>query len=431
MKEKILFLLNKLKSIKKRVWVILSLILVGLIYWISLSYQERIEIRASLGDREAKKELAWKGIMHYCDADEVLEWDVKWRASKLIELKDIQYIDYLLRFSDSKISCSDYKRRMEIQKGIDQAIIRKYSNDYDQLDKYVLEKISYSRIYYLFPFYYRNRMFDRISILIYQIRDLWYGDRSEQEKLGFMVTSLNNINALYSTYSIKGILERLIEITTGEKNQYYKYLFAKFLLETNLDDSKGLSIINDLAEQNYMEALLFLADQYMYDSQPELAKQYIVKAEKSSYGNYDVSLAWYKFYNRYPELYKELSIFDYSDSTRLTYLERAGLDIKDRVADPEYRYDVLQFADLSLQEKRNYDKVKKVYEIVLQSRARGKDAWNYWDYKVAYTGLGDIFYQGLGLRQDLKKAWEYYGKACDLKYQEACDKFREVNEKIR
>ncbi|OOF57424.1 SEL1-like repeat protein [Rodentibacter myodis] len=45
--------------------------------------------------------------------------------------------------------------------------------------------------------------------------------------------------------------------------------------------------------------------------------------------------------------------------------------------------------------------------------------------------LGERYYKGLGIRQDLEKAKEYYGKLCDLKNQPGCDLFREVNEKIR
>ena len=37
---------------------------------------------------------------------------------------------------------------------------------------------------------------------------------------------------------------------------------------------------------------------------------------------------------------------------------------------------------------------------------------------------------GLGKREeDKSKAKEYFGKACDLRSQEGCDKYRELNEK--
>ncbi|MBF0752045.1 MULTISPECIES: lipopolysaccharide assembly protein LapB [unclassified Pasteurella] len=69
-----------------------------------------------------------------------------------------------------------------------------------------------------------------------------------------------------------------------------------------------------------------------------------------------------------------------------------------------------------------YDKARTIYEKILEYEM---------DNMSSLSGLAQIYYKGLGVRQDLEKAKEYYGKLCDLKEQKYCDLFREVNEKIR
>ena len=41
--------------------------------------------------------------------------------------------------------------------------------------------------------------------------------------------------------------------------------------------------------------------------------------------------------------------------------------------------------------------------------------------------MGVQYEEGVGLRQDARKAKEYYGKACDLGYQDGCDEYKRLN----
>ncbi|MBS9782421.1 MAG: sel1 repeat family protein [Arcobacter sp.] len=46
---------------------------------------------------------------------------------------------------------------------------------------------------------------------------------------------------------------------------------------------------------------------------------------------------------------------------------------------------------------------------------------------LSCIGLAGAYEEGLGLRQNLDLAKEYYGKACDLGNQEGCDKYKRLN----
>lgn len=41
--------------------------------------------------------------------------------------------------------------------------------------------------------------------------------------------------------------------------------------------------------------------------------------------------------------------------------------------------------------------------------------------------VGIAYDNGRGVKQDYEKAKEYYGKACDLGFQKACDNYASVN----
>lgn len=42
--------------------------------------------------------------------------------------------------------------------------------------------------------------------------------------------------------------------------------------------------------------------------------------------------------------------------------------------------------------------------------------------------LGDMYYKGEGVRQDLAKAKEYYGQACDNGDQDGCNRYKDLNQ---
>ena len=46
---------------------------------------------------------------------------------------------------------------------------------------------------------------------------------------------------------------------------------------------------------------------------------------------------------------------------------------------------------------------------------------------VACYNLGVSYKKGQGVKQNLKKAKDYYGKACDLGIQQGCDMYKKLN----
>lgn len=48
----------------------------------------------------------------------------------------------------------------------------------------------------------------------------------------------------------------------------------------------------------------------------------------------------------------------------------------------------------------------------------------------ACNNLGVLYYNGDGVKQDYKKAMEFFGKACDLGEQKGCDAYKEMKTKL-
>ena len=48
-------------------------------------------------------------------------------------------------------------------------------------------------------------------------------------------------------------------------------------------------------------------------------------------------------------------------------------------------------------------------------------------YVLAQYNLGSMYLNGQGVRQDKALAKEYFGQACDNKYQKGCDMYKQLN----
>lgn len=79
----------------------------------------------------------------------------------------------------------------------------------------------------------------------------------------------------------------------------------------------------------------------------------------------------------------------------------------------------LGLADLAPEyyKSKNY---KKALELFKESCKHG--------LALSCYDAGVLYFNGEGARQDYKLAKEYYGKACDLGYQDGCDKYKELNQ---
>lgn len=446
MKQKILFLVNKLTLVKKVILGVLLLVVIGVtIYCNSLTSMERSKIRALLGDKSSKVYLITTSIRSYCEAKHISfsgENTIKKETKELLRLGKIIYS--LGLFDGFYDRCIDNEKTRLIRNIIDRAITE-YYKDYDTLEEQALKDAheynkndssigdSYTPTR-LAIFYTRNFDYNRQKKMISKIISICYNEENEMGCLAKTVDKLEVTGALYLYYDSNSdeMFKRLIALSNGEKKKHYKFLFAKLLLKENDSDSQGLSIINELVGQNYGKAFLFLVERYISLRQPELTAKYIFNAQKSGMDWQYTNLAFYLLYNEYPELYKKHHNGEYTNSERINLLQYTF--VAKRIGYPylpdrdEYNKGIdyaLQLADLYLKEKIEYIKAKEIYEKIIREDMYTPNG------NKSLIRLGDIFYQGLGVRQDLKKARDYYGEACDLGHQEACDKFREVNEKIR
>ncbi|RDU57630.1 hypothetical protein CQA42_06080 [Helicobacter sp. MIT 99-5507] len=68
--------------------------------------------------------------------------------------------------------------------------------------------------------------------------------------------------------------------------------------------------------------------------------------------------------------------------------------------------------------------VKQDYKKAIELYTKSCDGGD----SVGCYHVGYIYAKGQGVEQDLKQAKEFIGKACDLGNQESCEVYRELNE---
>lgn len=203
----------------------------------------------------------------------------------------------------------------------------------------------------------------------------------------------------------------------GNKKYREKAEFALVEMMLRSDQEQAMNKIQKLAEQDNIEALFFMAGRVGYGI-GELARMY---------------------YSRIINKIEDNSLYIYYDD--VAFKSRVLVGIYDSYDEMQrkYHYDLLEKArcDTFFYYKNYYCSIKlaSVYFSLGKydkARAIDEDILKYDNTKVSsLSRLAQIYYKGLGVRQDLEKAKEYYGKLCDLKEQKYCDLFREVNEKIR
>ncbi len=196
---------------------------------------------------------------------------------------------------------------------------------------------------------------------------------------------------------------------------YYSYNWAQSVLSSDKQNLEALETIKNLASKRSGDAILYL--------------------------------------------FKKDKIYNLSVDTQINYLSRSkrdystGEDLLFEVLSDLYRYKGDNFASKIYAEKscdygrnlsfrcnellsrayfenKEYDKAKERYESLFKYLNPARYGESETGVKASKK-LGDIYYRGLGSRQDLEKAKNYYGIACDYKDQEACTLYKEVNEKVR
>ena len=79
-------------------------------------------------------------------------------------------------------------------------------------------------------------------------------------------------------------------------------------------------------------------------------------------------------------------------------------------------------ADTYYNKLKDYRNAKKHFEIVCnKGNVDSVQAWS-------CNNLGVLYAEGKGVRQNFSTAKQYFGKACDLGYQDGCDNYKLLNQ---
>lgn len=196
---------------------------------------------------------------------------------------------------------------------------------------------------------------------------------------------------------------------------YYSYNWAKSILSSDKQNLEALQTIKNLASKGHGDAIFYLFKKdRIYNLPVDTQINYLSRFNRN--------------YSRGEELLFEVlsELYRYKGDNFVSkrYAEKScnyGNDLSFRCND---------LLSQAYFENQEYDKAKERYESLFKYLNPARYGESETGVKASKK-LGDIYYRGLGSRQDLEKAKNYYGIACDYKDQEACTLYKEVNEKVR
>lgn len=263
-------------------------------------------------------------------------------------------------------------------------------------------------------FHYRNNRSD----LTREIIDKMISDSNNYIFIFYLEKKLSTPGNYVASYDLLNLYRYLINhVDKSEENlkKYYTYRISEAILRKDKYNIEARNTILDLANQGYGYAIYYLYQNSTLSSEEN--KNLFLKLKPENYDSGSIS-ALYRLY--YYGLNTEKDIFGDSILEKLTKqaCERTKNEDCDTLLGRIYI------------ENKKYDKAKEKYESLF-------DNFNPTKYGKSDIGieaskaLGNIYYQGLGIRQDLEKAKYYYGVACDYNDQDSCALYKEVNEKIR
>lgn len=196
---------------------------------------------------------------------------------------------------------------------------------------------------------------------------------------------------------------------------YYSYNWAKSILSSDKQNLEALQTIKNLASKGHGDAIFYLFKKdRIYNLPVDTQINYLSRFNRN--------------YSRGEELLFEVlsELYRYKGDNFVSkrYAEKScnyGNDLSFRCN---------ELLSQAYFENQEYDKAKERYESLFKYLNPARYGESETGVKASKK-LGDIYYRGLGSRQDLEKAKNYYGIACDYKDQEACILYKEVNEKVR
>ena len=196
---------------------------------------------------------------------------------------------------------------------------------------------------------------------------------------------------------------------------YYSYNWAKSILSSDKQNLEALQTIKNLASKGHGDAIFYLFKKdRIYNLPVDTQINYLSRFNRN--------------YSRGEELLFEVlsELYRYKGDNFVSkrYAEKScnyGNDLSFRCN---------ELLSQAYFENQEYDKAKERYESLFKYLNPARYGESETGVKASKK-LGDIYYRGLGSRQDLEKAKNYYGIACDYKDQEACTLYKEVNEKVR
>lgn len=463
----------KAKLLKIFSIIIVSVISLGLIYCFLLTKYDKIEIKAGIGiesAQEEKKNLIKKDMEYiennsyfFYDIDNDYRSNYRYRTSIDYLLKKPELLYSILKKCDFPDGCN------KISAAIAYRLLDRYNNNIDNIImdlKTEKLKIDSRLMFYILSFNNRKSFkSERVSFNDFSYFADKYIAFKEKECslkkdtkrcLFYLLVDINNSSELFHLDRVKNIIKRL-NITNNDFHNEINHngitpaiYLAISLLNSGdeIEIDKGIEILKKRSSRgdplsqamltNYYYyikrnnpeaikyAMLYLNNDYSYSyfSYPSL----LIFLIQNSVIMYDPKFILYQIHKENNNnIYKldgdyYLSIYD---SIYGKYLEEGceSNTISGRYGREILNYCRNELADYYLANEL-YDKALTVLNDIAKFK---KDRTS----SDTLLKLGSIYYEGLGVRQDLEKAKEYYGRACDLKDQNACSFYREVNEKIR
>lgn len=445
-------LFSKIKNVKKRVWVTLSLVIGSTVIWQSLSDWDRHSILAGLGSEEANiwlgdrilsekfslspdtsnytRGFRWSGNCYFYERSGQKELDAAldyyFKAIKNRKAKS----RVLALFNEPEPLCNNVSSDVVNfwKSSVASYISSHFKNNITRIENWIVDEKSFQAVVRFY--YYREMKFFGNELIEKSI---------DSDLIRPFVLAALAWELKYDDFM--NLSNRILENKSlSDKQRQRIQLYQAQWLSRNGNNEGGVLILNQLAKEGNEEAkshlLLGRANAMDIDEWwPEVNKIRFSEL-------YDYNLIHLLFSTSYSMAYygpTKKRGEGYLSSYKRWLIWFGENLVKEVTLKPNdfFPYKV-GMAKLYMEEKM-YDKAQKIYEEILE-----RSFFNNRDLYTLDAGLklGDIYYQGLGVKQDLEQAKKYYGMVCDhkaknetewgrKKRQEGCDAFRKVNEKLR
>lgn len=349
---------------------------------------------AELNVDEAKRELLW--LANYERKNYPCPNRIRWKAEEKIRtIFSNIYIGELVNWipRDSKI----FKSQDIFE---DDFMYINNSSENSKYNNYLID---------IAAFYYDNNYIELGNNIVDEIMK----DSKGYVFLDFLERKLSelNINSPNLLDLYRYLINYVDEIPMYKAKEYYTYRISEAILAKDQYNIAAKNEMQSLANQGYGYAIDYLYRNNIYLSSEEQKNLLLKIVPENETGSIT---PLHRLKNHY--------------GIKSSVLERPSEQACNYGKTKNQACDTL-LGRIYIENKK-YDLAKWKYESLFENFDPTKYGKSFIGIEAS-KALGDIYYQGLGIRQDLEKAKYYFGIACDYKDQYSCTLYKEVNEKIR